>query len=198
MAAGRNAAATANPTLRRAASVFSTSRTDIYAFSKLCINSTIDRWYSTGMEETTIGEGLLADSLAFRLTVLGSTMQKEFAHHLKEAGLTPKHLGVLNVVDRALARTQDDVATLMQVTPGMVVRLVDHLEERELLRRQRDPANRRRHILTVTDRGAQVLASSAAFAATLDAQLISTTGPALAARLDKALATLMRTLTEPR
>ena len=104
---------------------------------------------------------------------------------------------MLNVVDRVLARTQDDVATLMQVTPGMVVRLVDHLEERELLRRQRDSANRRRHILTVTDRGAQVLASSAAFAATLDAQLTATTGPTLAARLDKALAMLMRTLTEP-
>ncbi|HEU5473640.1 MAG TPA: MarR family winged helix-turn-helix transcriptional regulator [Actinophytocola sp.] len=150
------------------------------------------------MEATTDAEGPLAESLAFRLTVLGGTMQREFALHLKEAGLTPKHLGVLNVVDRALARTQDDVATLMQVTPGMVVRLVDRLEQRELLQRRRDPVNRRRHILTVTADGARVLATSAAFAATLDAQLVATTGTALAGQLDQALAALMRTLTGSR
>jgi DNA-binding MarR family transcriptional regulator len=147
------------------------------------------------MEATTHPEGLLADSLAFRLTVLGAVVQKEFALHLKESGLTPKHLGVLNVVDRGLARTQDDVATLMQVTPGMVVRLVDHLEQRELLRRRRDPDNRRRHILTVTEGGARVLADGATFAATVDARLAATAGPALANQLDEALTALMRPLT---
>lgn len=150
------------------------------------------------MGEATPPEGPLAGSLAFRLTVLGAVMQKEFADQLNAVGLAPKHLGVLNVVDQALARTQDDVATLMQVTPGMVVRLVDHLEERDLLRRRQDPANRRRHILTVTDSGTEVLAASSAFAATLDARLAATIGPALAADLDKALAALMRTLTKPR
>jgi DNA-binding MarR family transcriptional regulator len=147
------------------------------------------------MEATTHPEGRLSDSVAFRLTVLGAVVQKEFALHLKEAGLTPKHLGVLDVVDRGLARTQDDVATLMQVTPGMVVRLVDHLEQRELLRRRRDPINRRRHILTVTEGGTRVLAEAAAFAATVDARLVATTGPALAGRLDEALTALMRPLT---
>lgn len=147
------------------------------------------------MEATTHPEERLSDSLAFRLTVLGAVVQKEFALHLKEAGLTPKHLGVLDVVDRGLARTQDDVATLMQVTPGMVVRLVDHLEQRELLRRRRDPINRRRHILTVTEGGAKVLAEGAAFAATVDARLVATTGRILAGRLDEALTALMRPLT---
>ncbi|MER5265416.1 MarR family transcriptional regulator [Actinosynnema sp. NPDC002837] len=147
------------------------------------------------MEATTHPEERLSDSLAFRLTVLGAVVQKEFALHLKEAGLTPKHLGVLDVVDRGLARTQDDVATLMQVTPGMVVRLVDHLEQRELLRRRRDPINRRRHILTVTEGGAKVLAEGAAFAATVDARLVATTGRTLAGRLDEALTALMRPLT---
>jgi DNA-binding MarR family transcriptional regulator len=150
------------------------------------------------MEEAMTSAGPLADSLAFRLTVLGSVLQKKFAQHLKEAGLSPKHLGVLSVVDRALARTQDDVATLMQVTPGMVVRLVDHLEAHDLLRRQRDPANRRRHILTVTASGTRLLAAAAAFAATLDAQLAATLGPSLAAHLDEALAALMSVLTDPR
>jgi DNA-binding MarR family transcriptional regulator len=78
-----------------------------------------------------------------------------------------------------------------------VVRLVDHLEGKGLLRRQRDPANRRRHILTVTDHGTRVLASGAVFAADVDRRLRAATGPALADHLDQALTALMRTLTEP-
>jgi DNA-binding MarR family transcriptional regulator len=150
------------------------------------------------VKETTAPADQLGGSLAFRLLVLGSAMQREMAQHLKKSGLTPKHVGVLTVVGRSLARTQDEVATLMQVTPGMVVRLVDHLEERDLLRRRRDPANRRRHLLTVTDEGARVLADSAAFAATLDSRLTAATGPALATHLDEALAALMQPLIEGR
>jgi DNA-binding MarR family transcriptional regulator len=146
------------------------------------------------MEETTATGKPLADTLAFRLTVLGTSLQNEFARHLKEAGLTPKHLGVLNVVDQTLARTQDDVATLMRVTPGMVVRLVDHLEERGLLSRQRDPANRRKHILTVTDRGNRVLEEAGAFAATLDEKLTAHSGRVLGGKLDEALGRLMQGL----
>jgi DNA-binding MarR family transcriptional regulator len=149
------------------------------------------------MEETMAATTPLADSLAFRLYVLGSTMQRAFAEHLRADGLTPKHLAVLHVVDTARARTQDDVATLLHVTPGMVVRLADQLEERDLLRRRRDPANRRRHILTVTDPGARVLAAGTAFAAALDARLAAVTGPDAAGGLDTALAALMRDLAGP-
>jgi DNA-binding MarR family transcriptional regulator len=148
------------------------------------------------MGETTAAGKALADSLAFRLYVLGMNLQNEFARHLREAELTPKQLGVLTVVDQGLARTQDDVATLMRVTPGMVVRLVDHLEERELLRRQRDATNRRRYILTVTGKGNRVLKKAGAFAATLDERLTAQSGRALGGKLDEALSRLMRGLTE--
>ena len=138
----------------------------------------------------------LAETLTFRLAVVGTTLQNEFARHLKGADLNPKQLGVLNVVDEAMARTQDDVAKLMRVTPGMVVRLVDHLEERGFLTRQRDPDNRRKHILTVTSQGREILHEAAAFAAGLDEAVLSDTGRALGNHLDKALDKLMQTLIE--
>lgn len=53
------------------------------------------------------------------------------------------------MVEQGFARTQDDIARLMRMSPSLVVRL----EQRDLIERQRDPANRRKHILTLTGEG---------------------------------------------
>ncbi|HZX05220.1 MarR family winged helix-turn-helix transcriptional regulator [Kribbella sp.] len=136
----------------------------------------------------------LRDSLAFRLAVVGASLENEFARYLKESGLTPKHVGVLAVVDAGLARMQDDVATLMGVTPGMVVRLVDHLEARELLRRERDPQNRRRYVLVLTAAGKKALEAAEKFTQALDERLTAPGGAVSRSRLDEALTVLMRDL----
>ncbi|WP_158881073.1 MarR family winged helix-turn-helix transcriptional regulator [Amycolatopsis anabasis] len=138
----------------------------------------------------------LHESPAFRLTVLGTHLAGDFAEHLRAAELTPKHLGVLTVVDQGFARTQDDVARLMRVSPSLVVRLIDHLEQRDLIGRRRDPGNRRRHILSVTAQGKTVIDKAADFAATLDADLATRLGRGLGHQFDEALANLMAHLTE--
>ncbi|QWF84898.1 MarR family winged helix-turn-helix transcriptional regulator [Amycolatopsis sp. CA-230715] len=142
------------------------------------------------------GERPLAESSAFRLTVLGTHLANDFAEHLRAAELTPKHLGMLTMVEQGFATTQDDVARLMRVSPSLVVRLADHLEQRGLIDRSRDPANRRRHIISVTARGRSVLDEAGSYAATLDAWLAESLGPRLDRELAGALARLMGRLTE--
>ncbi|WP_165960365.1 MarR family winged helix-turn-helix transcriptional regulator [Actinocrispum wychmicini] len=138
----------------------------------------------------------LYESPAFRLTVLGIHLASDFAEHLQAAGLTPKHVGMLTVIEQGLARTQDDVARLMRVSPSMIVRIADHLEQSDLIVRRRDPENRRKHVLSLTAQGKAVLGKTADFAATLDAALAARLGPDLGQGLDQALAVLMGRLTE--
>ncbi|WP_406641765.1 MarR family winged helix-turn-helix transcriptional regulator [Amycolatopsis sp. WGS_07] len=140
----------------------------------------------------------LPETAAFRLMVLGTDLANEFAEHLRETGLTPKHLGTLAMVSQGLARTQDDIARLMRVSPSLVVRLADQLEQRGLLERRRDPANRRKHILTVTGKGESLLAEMGSHAAAVDAELSARLGQRLGGQLDEALARLMDKLVEDR
>lgn len=133
------------------------------------------------------------ESSAFRLMVLGTDLANDFAEHFRAAGLTPKHLGMLAMVEQGLARTQDDIARLMRVSPSLVVRMADHLEQRGLLDRQRDPENRRKHILSVTVDRESVLGEAASLAA-VDSEL----DPRLGRQLDRVLAHLMHKLVESR
>lgn len=140
----------------------------------------------------------LPETSAFRLMVLGTDLAGDFAGHLRETGLTPKHLGALAMVEQGFARTQDDIARLMRVSPSLVVRLADQLEQRDLIERRRDPANRRKHILTVTQKGKSLLAEMGSLAAAVDAELDARLGPRLGGQLDEALAQLMNKLMEDR
>ncbi|MFD2472685.1 MarR family winged helix-turn-helix transcriptional regulator [Amycolatopsis silviterrae] len=140
----------------------------------------------------------LPGTAAFRLMVLGTDLANDFAAHLRETGLTPKHLGALAMVEQGFTRTQDDIARLMRVSPSLVVRLADQLEQRGLLERRRDPANRRKHLLTVTGKGESLLSEMGSLAAAVDAELGARLGGRLSGQLDEALAQLMGKLMEDR
>ncbi|MBN9744597.1 MarR family transcriptional regulator [Amycolatopsis sp. A1MSW2902] len=133
----------------------------------------------------------LPETAAFRLMVLGTDLANDFGGHLRKTGLTPKHLGTLAMVDQGFARTQDDIARLMRVSPSLVVRLADQLEQRALIERRRDPDNRRKHILTVTAEGKTLLAEMGSLAAAVDAELTAVLGSRLGGHLDEALSRLM-------
>lgn len=130
--------------------------------------------------------------------VLGTHLANDFAEHLRAADLTPKHLGMLAMVDQGFARTQDDVARLMRISPSLVVRLADHLEQRDLIERRRDTTNRRRHILSVTTKGQTVIDNAGAFAQALDAGLTARHRDKPDHELHEALAILMQQLTDDR
>ncbi|MGA4545850.1 MarR family winged helix-turn-helix transcriptional regulator [Uniformispora flossi] len=128
-------------------------------------------------------------TLNFRLGALGALVADEYAQALTPHGLKPKHVGLLEVLDSGLAASQLEIAKLMRVAPSLVVSLADHLESVGAIERLRDPADRRRQILSLTDTGRDLLAQCTAEAVALDAkltaELTSSQRAALAAALGR-------------
>ena len=74
--------------------------------------------------------------------------------------LRPRHLIALQLLAEHGPMTQHTVGTALSLDPSNVVGLLNELEERGLLTRRRDPADRRRHIVELSPAGADELAQT--------------------------------------
>src|SRR5437588_3324279 len=77
---------------------------------------------------------------------------------LSEHGLTPHHFGVLMVLQQLEAASQQQLSRLVGVDPRNVVAVLDVLERERLIRRRAHPTDRRRHTVSLTPAGRQLLA----------------------------------------
>src|SRR5580693_6768969 len=69
-------------------------------------------------------------------------------------GLRPRHLIALKLLSEHGPASQQGLAEALSLDPSNVVGLLNELEERELIVRRRDPADRRRHIVELSATGA--------------------------------------------
>ena len=69
------------------------------------------------------------------------------------ACLRPRHMIALKLIGERGPLTQHAVGRALSLDPSNVVGLLNELEERELITRRRDPADRRRHIVELTAAG---------------------------------------------
>ena len=75
--------------------------------------------------------------------------------------LRPRHLIALNVLGEHGPMTQHALGVALSLDPSNVVGLLNDLEDRGLIVRRRDPADRRRHIVELSAVGSeQVIASN--------------------------------------
>src|SRR6266700_8339671 len=72
--------------------------------------------------------------------------------------LRPRHMIALRLLGERGPITQHAVGTALSLDPSNVVGLLNELEERGLITRRRDPADRRRHIVEVSPLGEDELA----------------------------------------
>jgi DNA-binding MarR family transcriptional regulator len=72
---------------------------------------------------------------------------------LAPGGLRPRHLIALRLLREAGPTSQQGLADSLSLDPSNVVGLLNELEERDLVTRRRDPADRRRHIVELSRRG---------------------------------------------
>jgi DNA-binding MarR family transcriptional regulator len=99
-----------------------------------------------------------SQNLAFLLSQVGIHASARFAARLAEADLSPPLFRVLNLVDAAEGRSQQEIAKAVQAPPSRMVGFVDELEQRGLVERRADPRDRRVRALYLTAAGRKMLA----------------------------------------
>lgn len=72
---------------------------------------------------------------------------------LEPSGLRPRHFFALRMLHEHGPAGQQSLAEILSLDPSNVVGLLNELEERGLITRRRDPADRRRHIVELSAGG---------------------------------------------
>jgi DNA-binding MarR family transcriptional regulator len=88
-------------------------------------------------------------------------------------GLRPRHLIALKLLSEYGPASQQRMAESLQLDPSNVVGLLNELEERELITRRRDPADRRRHIVELSGLGEKELGLAEARYGCVEDELLS-------------------------
>lgn len=97
--------------------------------------------------------------------------------------LRPRHLIAIKVLGDYGPMTQHALGEALRLDPSNVVGLLNELEERGLITRRRDPADRRRHIVELSASGAGELARSDSQLRLVEDHLLKALTPAERAQL---------------
>ena len=94
---------------------------------------------------------------AYLIARVGRTQQARFSDRMRAIGLRPKHFGVLNAVALSDGASQQELGGRMGLDPSGLVGAIDELERMGLVERRRDPADRRRNAVGLTEEGTATL-----------------------------------------
>jgi DNA-binding MarR family transcriptional regulator len=103
-------------------------------------------------------------------------------------GLRPRHLIALKLLSEHGPASQQGLAEALSLDPSNVVGLLNELEERGLIVRRRDPADRRRHIVELSATGAGELCLAQARLSRVEDDLLAVLSAAERATLYRLLA----------
>lgn len=109
----------------------------------------------------------------FLLARLGFETKRRFTEALDHEGLRLHHYGILALLAERGPVAQTALAEGVGIDGSHVVALVDALEEAGLAERRADPADRRRHAVTLTRAGRAALDRCEQLAATVEAELLA-------------------------
>ena len=110
---------------------------------------------------------------AFLLAQLGAHAAEQFARRVTELSLTPAQAGLLRLVARGPGQSQQAIARQLGTPPSRLVLLVDGLQERGLLERRRNPADRRHYALYLTEGGTRFMAELGRIGSAHEADLMT-------------------------
>src|SRR3954447_3462917 len=121
-----------------------------------------DSSYELFLRNTILGNVLLPRGAlnrpALLLVKIGNEISARADDPLAELGLSGRQYLVLGVRREDTPPSQQELAGLCGLLPAQVVLVVDELERRGMVARQRSEADRRRSVVTLTDVGSDVLA----------------------------------------
>ena len=115
----------------------------------------------------------LLSSTTFLLKRLGFAAKDRSHAAFEGTGLSAFHYAVLALLEEDPRETQAVIADALGYDRSHVVRLLDELEERDLVLRTRDPDDRRRHIVKLTAAGRKALTELRAIVRGLEEDFLS-------------------------
>jgi DNA-binding MarR family transcriptional regulator len=98
------------------------------------------------LEERATSEGLL-------LALLGQQAMRQLRAAHTETGLSPRQFHLLGLLHDRGPTAQRELGTLLGVDPSILVGLLNPLEADGYLSRERNPTDRRRHVVSLTRTG---------------------------------------------
>jgi len=99
----------------------------------------------------------LVASSGFLMARLGMAFKAKALAKIDEEGFEAHHYSLLAILGEGSRETQATIADVLSLDPSRLVALLDTLEERGLVARQRDPHDRRRHVVSITADGQRQL-----------------------------------------
>jgi DNA-binding MarR family transcriptional regulator len=117
------------------------------------------------------GEGLRP--LGLLLSQLGTHAALSFGRKIKGFGISPPHVGILRWIRDHAGENQRQLATHLGVLPSRLVLLLDELETKSLVTRQRSAEDRRNQQLLLSKKGSRLLDKVEIIAAAHEADLSS-------------------------
>jgi DNA-binding MarR family transcriptional regulator len=110
--------------------------------------------------------GALLDHLARRMRLRAEAV-------LAPLGLRPRHLVALTVLRDRGGSTQQALAATLDMDATNIVGLLNELEAENLIERRRSPEDRRRHVVELTEAGAQRLTQVECAMAAVEEEVLS-------------------------
>jgi DNA-binding MarR family transcriptional regulator len=137
----------------------------------------------------------LPDALAYRLGYLLKHAQQQLAQTaapvMAQFGIDGRELAVLTVLGAGSELSQHEAAGELGVDRTTMVALVDTLEHKGLVRRQRSQEDRRKNIVRLTEAGRRCLNGAGRARDEIERQFLAPLGEAGAARFVNALQILV-------
>lgn len=138
----------------------------------------------------------MVDFTGYRLIKLGERLLEAGDEALNEAGIKARHLNVLTAVTAYPDLSQQELSALIGIDVNSMVVVIDFLEEHGLATRERNPRDRRRHVVRVTKKGQRVVRRGSQLLAERQDRFFAALSPADLAELHR-ITGLLLGLDEP-
>ena len=130
------------------------------------------------------------ERIGLLLAHLGRGVDIRLRKEMSAAGMTPRHGFALQHLCEHGPTSQQDLIEVLDVDPSVLVAILNDLEKAGLAERKRDPADRRRHIVMVSDHGRSALHGMNTVVDVIERDLLADLTPSDVAQLGKLLAKL--------
>jgi DNA-binding MarR family transcriptional regulator len=137
-------------------------------------------------------------SAGFLLSRVGAAVQAGFKELIGQWDIRPQQFAILRALNAGGEAFQQELCQTLGIDSGNMVELVDSLEALGYAQRRRDPRDRRRYLLALTDEGRSAFAAMSKAVDEYEARFLEPLEPGERAVLVAALAKLYVTTPEGR